>query len=344
MDTLIFFVTLGISIWLNVKRAKAINSSVLVAVMFGVLLNLVGTLVYFLITRNKAMAYAGIESRFTPSNASPNTARPQDRGETSPKHRGATRDEMHATLLGTGYPTVQVVGESRYSNSFRKIFGEREGDKLMVASLHRERNNQYDKNAVRVDVMGLTVGYLPKETASDYHALLDFVSSRNVVAAATARLWFSGANGDSYGSVTLDITHPSFAYPVNPPPDGSDSVVWPQGSAYQVSNEGNHLAEISALASLGYSNGDAAAFVELIEYQVSDKKTLVGVTHDGKIMGTLSPQTSTKFLTIIAKARQSGKRLFALANIQSNSLAAEIVVLALAPERLSSADLESLGL
>jgi len=68
-------------------------------------------------------------------------------------------------------PGFDVVGESHYQDNIDKIAGGKteEGHELQVdAILVREPSNQYDKNAVRVDVNGMTVGYLDRASAKTY--------------------------------------------------------------------------------------------------------------------------------------------------------------------------------
>ena len=63
---------------------------------------------------------------------------------------------------------ADVVGESKYQSNLLKLAGRKtpEGvEKFATAALVFENENPYDREAVRVDIQGLTVGYLPKESA-----------------------------------------------------------------------------------------------------------------------------------------------------------------------------------
>lgn len=59
-----------------------------------------------------------------------------------------------------------VVGESNYQDAIKRVTGGPgwEGPGFLVA----EPKNKYDKNAVRVDIGGKTVGYLARELAEEF--------------------------------------------------------------------------------------------------------------------------------------------------------------------------------
>lgn len=74
-------------------------------------------------------------------------------------------------LAGTGDYLIEVVGESNYTANFEKICGPRTPDGVRMtvrAQLILENTNRFDGSAVRVDVQGLTVGYLPRLVAKDF--------------------------------------------------------------------------------------------------------------------------------------------------------------------------------
>lgn len=70
---------------------------------------------------------------------------------------------------------LEVVGEAYYQNNFENICGQRteEGEnRLVEARLILEPGNQFDNNAVRVEVSGMQVGYLPRAEAKDYTTII----------------------------------------------------------------------------------------------------------------------------------------------------------------------------
>lgn len=85
-------------------------------------------------------------------------------------------DQEHAERpTPSGSFSTEVVGESHYQQALERICGgvTRDGvEKLATATLVLEDSNPHDKNAVRVDISGSTVGYLSRETAKSYRRRL----------------------------------------------------------------------------------------------------------------------------------------------------------------------------
>ena len=62
-----------------------------------------------------------------------------------------------------------IVGEQSYQNNLKKIAGPKEEESKFFecyAKVSSEPFNQYDKNAVKVEINGLLVGYLSKGEAA----------------------------------------------------------------------------------------------------------------------------------------------------------------------------------
>ena len=71
------------------------------------------------------------------------------------------------------YVSVKVAGESQYQESLRQICG-RKGDEAIRlegkrAMLVPEPDNPHDPCAVRVEIDGMTVGYMSRGNARRYH-------------------------------------------------------------------------------------------------------------------------------------------------------------------------------
>lgn len=65
---------------------------------------------------------------------------------------------------GSGSFDAEVVGESYYQTDLKRIAGD-EKRKRVVARLICETDNPHDKNAVRVEISGKTVGHLSRGLA-----------------------------------------------------------------------------------------------------------------------------------------------------------------------------------
>lgn len=79
----------------------------------------------------------------------------------------------HVPLIGNREYRVRVVGESFYDENLRILCGPstdhmRQFAKTAILTL--EDNNPHDRNAVRVDVDGLTVGHLSRSDAIRFRA------------------------------------------------------------------------------------------------------------------------------------------------------------------------------
>jgi len=75
---------------------------------------------------------------------------------------------------GRGW-TTDIYGESNYQPALSKAYRRHGGtgsDLKVSATLVPEQNNKHDSNAVRVEIDGSTVGYLPREKAAEYRASL----------------------------------------------------------------------------------------------------------------------------------------------------------------------------
>ncbi len=117
---------------------------------------------------------------------------------TVPPNKGA---EL-VRLAGDG--RVSVVGESHYQPVLKAAARGRtvaEGDLdnaiPVTAVLVPEPNNQYDRNAVRVDVEGHTAGYLSRETAVQYQPVLLQLQAKGQLGWCPGRIMGGGRR--SYG-------------------------------------------------------------------------------------------------------------------------------------------------
>ena len=75
---------------------------------------------------------------------------------------------INAALSNTSY-AYNIVGEQSYQNNLKKIAGPKEEESKFFecyAKVSSEPFNQYDKNAVKVEINGLLVGYLSKSEAA----------------------------------------------------------------------------------------------------------------------------------------------------------------------------------
>lgn len=101
---------------------------------------------------------------------------------------------------------LEVSGEAYYRDGIGKVFrslGRTEGGVTMqTAHLIPEPNNKYDRNAVRVIVMGQQVGHVPQESSAAIARICAGVGRGNI-ATVLARVWARNDDGTWRSRVTL---------------------------------------------------------------------------------------------------------------------------------------------
>ncbi|WP_224992498.1 hypothetical protein [Acinetobacter pittii] len=93
---------------------------------------------------------------------------------------------------------VDIVGEQSYQANLRKIAGPKQEKSKYVevmASVVSEPFNAYDKNAVKIEINGLTVGYLSRDDAK---SLAGKVINKTVPALINGG-WLDDDSEGSYG-------------------------------------------------------------------------------------------------------------------------------------------------
>ena len=142
-------------------------------------------------------------------------------------HRpGRSREPESGTLSGPGTFKVEVVGESHYQEALERICGGRAEDsaeKPCRATLVLEDSNPYDRNAVRIDVDGTTVGYLPRDSAKVYRQRLKEAGRPRLCATCNAphpwrmgpwprghrQLWYLARSTHPLSALTFRSTGPA---------------------------------------------------------------------------------------------------------------------------------------
>lgn len=109
--------------------------------------------------------------------------------------------------FGCGDFSVDVVGESRYQDDLRTILRQRPGREVAVLVLP-ELDNPYDKHAVRIvdaEIVGTTVGYLPRDNAEVLQPLIRAVMEKNNLAVACKARLFGGEPEKPSIGIWLDL-------------------------------------------------------------------------------------------------------------------------------------------
>ncbi|MBC8719309.1 HIRAN domain-containing protein [Ochrobactrum sp. Marseille-Q0166] len=111
-------------------------------------------------------------------------------------------------VSGDGDYDFNVVGESNYQHALEAIAGrsDESAEYYCTAQLIPEPTNEYDKRAIRVDIDGRPVGYIPRDETSDFHNILNGRSAS--VDAVIVGGWVRGRRGDGHFGVKLDVAYP----------------------------------------------------------------------------------------------------------------------------------------
>lgn len=120
------------------------------------------------------------------------------------KNKAVTKTSGTQVLNSISY-TYDIVGEQAYQNNLKKIAGPKEEESKFFecyANVSSDPFNQYDKNAIKVEINGLTVGYISKVEA----AKLAGRAINKTVPAVIDGGWLDDDGEGSYG-VKLAITN-----------------------------------------------------------------------------------------------------------------------------------------
>lgn len=116
---------------------------------------------------------------------------------------------LQAPTISIG-PAVRVAGTSYRQDALEVVAGGRNfagtRRRLLTATLVREPDNPHDSNAVRIDVGGVHVGYLPRDGAPGFHAIIQRLTAAGLPSSCRASLtggWDEGPG--NRGSIGMDI-------------------------------------------------------------------------------------------------------------------------------------------
>lgn len=237
---------------------------------------------------------------------------------------------------------VSIAGESHYFEAISRAVHRRTGTHVMLAEIIREPENKFDPNAVRVAIGDRTVGYIPREDAPSFHAVLSYAKSINKRVFASCQVWVS-ADENSFGSVSLDIDDPnSLIPPINATDVPTSAVIWPIGNTLQVSEEAKNIENVKIIFEKLRDSIGTTIFLELFTDLTKPDKPEVHVLFNGLKVGELSPASGKKFLPAVQKASLAGRKLFVKAEATGNSLAAVIKIFAKSPELLTESEITQL--
>ncbi|MGZ6975079.1 MAG: bifunctional DNA primase/polymerase [Acidimicrobiia bacterium] len=195
-----------------------------------------------------------------------------------------------------------VVGEAACVDALEEIAGGRTwiGARrpFVTATLVPEDDNPNDAQAVRVDVAGFTVGWIPRARAARARAALVAAERAGRSPTARARLtggWDRGPFGRGSFGVVLDVA-PGF-----PPSDGTEPFI-PAGVPVPVVVDASEREALRSM--LGGERGVVAALEEVPGAGLAAARLVVRVR--GAARGRLDPAAASRYLPLVHALRAAG--------------------------------------
>lgn len=231
----------------------------------------------------------------------------------------ARPDPMRTPIRLDADGRVSVVGESHYQPALEAAAAGRfstgyEDAIPTTAALIPEPRNLHDRNAVRVDVDGRTVGYLARELAVHYQPPLLDLQRRGHNGVCPAQIT-GGGRGRSYG-IFLHLGSPNRLVPLN----SSDGLhLLASERRVTVTREEHHQQVIANV--LGSATGGGTVFASVHECTIERGKhagsTALEVRIDGRRVGELTKAMSDRYAPAVHAVTASGALPGCQASIES---------------------------
>ncbi len=213
------------------------------------------------------------------------------------------------TLAGSGRNDSQtVVGESHYQDALKAVAGGRTENgprrPCVVAELVREPKNRYDRNAVRVDIDGRTVGRIPAEDAPRYHEAIEHLRKQGLPATCRATIlggWDRGAADRGSFGVELDCS-----------PE-----VWQPHHAFLPHDRRVGVTDLDGEVDEGAVFGGRSEFEDVVQITIYDSRVLVW--HHGVLIGRASAKASAAQIPCLERLMSAGYPCTALARFRRPS-------------------------
>ncbi|MEM7280556.1 MAG: hypothetical protein AAF438_02830 [Pseudomonadota bacterium] len=119
--------------------------------------------------------------------------------------------EKTVDIPGQGKFNFDIVGESNYQDTLDRLVEQKKHhDEPLVykASLLYESDNPYDKNAVKVEIDQMIVGYLNRENAKYYRSQMTELGYEGYVVRCDAKIvggWRNDRGQQAHYGVRLDM-------------------------------------------------------------------------------------------------------------------------------------------
>ena len=195
----------------------------------------------------------------------------------------------------------QIVGEARRQDVLEELACGRDDRGCLVrhvtAELVREPENPHDSDAVRVDVGGRTVGYIPRDEAPDFHPVIAALWGTGAPATCRATLTGGWARPDDRGHIGLCLDIDNEIRRV----DGTVPLI-PFGPRVAVTCEEHYQEFLAGL--LEANTRLTVPIARLVEHSVNPHKPkqpgpAVAVEIGGEVAGYLTAAMAERYLPLI---------------------------------------------
>lgn len=222
----------------------------------------------------------------------------------------------------------EVKGEASYQAHLERIAGGRNEHGTNVtyvtALLVPEPTNPYDPSAVRVDIAGGTVGYIPRGETAKFHPVLKRLAREGRLATCRAELtggWERGPHDRGHIGVRL-LLHPALETR-----GGDEPII---GGGRNVDLVGEEHAQEYLERQLGSSQ---SVFITL-ELRVlpenplkkSAKGSVVGAFHDDGLVGVMTPTMTERYAPLVEEAERNEVRATVVGHIERKAKKIEVQV------------------
>ena len=217
-------------------------------------------------------------------------------------------DDAASATTWLQWPTIQpggtqeVVGEAAHVDALEAVAGGRTWagprHRLVSAALESEPANPHDPDAVRVRVGGETVGYLPRDDAPRFRALVTELAARHHAAIARARLtggWDRGPRGRGALGIELDVD-PDLV-PLRP-----GTPFLPDEIAVDVVGEDGHQGPLELLV----EHAPGRIHVATLTETVAGQGPRISVEIDGVVVGALGRSATERYLPVVRAVTAGG--------------------------------------
>jgi hypothetical protein len=216
-------------------------------------------------------------------------------------------------------PTVRALYPTDWSGEGTEV--------LTDIELVPQADGPQGAGSIATRLAGQTIGFLNQEDASAWAGVVRRVIASGFVPVTRGRIYareYEAFDGPEFwANIQVALGEPGEALPMNEPP-AVPHVLLPKSSVLQVTKEDQHVDSLLKILPTG---GRGVFYATLHEMSpVGRGKPTVEVRINDECVGQLTPQTSQRFLPLIAHLQSRGLLAACWSDVTGSTLAAEVRV------------------